>query len=239
MSQVWTIALREMRSFFRVPTGWVVVALYLLLAGYVFALGVLTPGGPSSLREFFLISQVFLIILTPAVSMRLVSEELRSGTFEGLLTAPVPDAAVVLGKYLGGLLFMLAMLAPTLLYVPVLLVISDPPPDPGPIAAGYLCLLLLGMLYLSVGTLASTLTSSQTLAFIGTFLFLFLLHLLTGGGIAVPPKLAGFFAAASLRPRVEDFARGIIDTAHIVFFVTVSAWFLVLAYVSVQTRRWR
>ena len=239
MSLVLTIASRELRSFFRVPTGWIVVALYLLLAGYVFAAGVLSPGGPSTLREFFLVSQVFLIILTPAVSMRLVSEELRSGTFESLLTAPVPDSAVVLGKYLGGLLFMLAMLGPTLLYIPVLLAVSDPVPDLGPIGAGYLSLVLLGMLYLSVGTLASTLTSSQTLAFIGTFLFLFLLHMLTSGGIALPAGLARVLAAASLRPRVEDFARGIIDTSHIAFFLLGSAWFLVLAYVAVQTRRWR
>jgi ABC-2 type transport system permease protein len=151
----------------------------------------------------------------------------------------VPDAAVVVGKYLGGILFMLAMLAPTLLYVPVLMSVSDPAPDLGPIGAGYLSLLLLGALYLSVGTLASTLTSSQTLAFIGTFLFLFLLHMLTSGGIALPPAVARVLAAASLRPRVEDFARGIIDSGHIVFFLTASAWFLVLAYISIQTRRWR
>lgn len=239
MSQVLTIASRELRSFFRVPTGWIVVALYLLLAGYIFALGVLSPGAPATLREFFLVSQIFLIILTPAVSMRLVSEELRSGTLESLMTAPVPDAAVIAGKYLGSVLFMLAMLGPTLLYVPVLLAVSDPAPDLGPIAAGYLSLILLGMLYLAVGTLASTLTSSQTLAFIGTFLFLFLLHLLTGGSIALPAGVARVLGAASLRPRVEDFARGVIDTAHIAFFLSVSAWFLVLAYMSVQTRRWR
>ena len=239
MSQILTIASREVRSLFRVPTGWLVVSLYLLLAGYIFALGVLAPGAPSTLREFFLVSQIFLIILTPAVSMRLVSEELRSGTFESLLTAPVPDAAVILGKYLGSLLFMLAMLGPTLLYIPILLAVSDPAPDLGPIAAGYLSLVLLGMLYLSVGTLASTLTSSQTLAFIGTFLFLFLLHLLTSGSIALPATIARILAEASLRPRIEDFARGIIDTSHIAFFLTTSAWFLVLAYVSVQTRRWR
>lgn len=239
MRQALTIASRELRSFFRVPTGWIVVALYLLLTGYVFGMGVLSPGAPSSLREFFLVSQVFLIILTPAVSMRLVSEELRSGTFEGLMTAPVPDVAVIVGKYLGGLLFVLAMLGPTLLYIPVLLAVSDPAPDLGPIVAGYLSLVLLGMLYLAVGTLASTLTSSQTLAFIGTFLFLFLLHLLTSGGIALPAGIARVLAEASLRPRIEDFARGIIDSSHVVFFLAASAWFLVLAYASVQTRRWR
>jgi ABC-2 type transport system permease protein len=239
VNHIAAIAGRELRSYFRVPTGWIVVALYLLLTGYVFAMGVLTPGAPSTLREFFLVTQIFLIILTPAVSMRLVSEELRAGTFESLMTAPVSDFAIVLGKYLGAVLFMLAMFLPTLLYVPILLWVSDPRPDLGPIVAGYLSLVMLGMLYLAVGTLASTLTSSQTLAFVGTFLFLFLAHILTGGGIAMPPGVARVLALASLRPRVEDFARGIIDTAHIAFFLTVSAWFLVVAYASIQTRRWR
>jgi gliding motility-associated transport system permease protein len=239
MSVAWTIAWREVCSFFRVPTGWIVVALYLLLTGIVYRYGVLVPGAPSTLRDFFLVSQIFLIILTPAVSMRLVSEELRSGTFEGLMTAPVPDLVVILGKYLGGVLFLLVMLAPTLVYVPILVAVSDPRPDLGPVAAGYLSLVLLGMLYLSVGTLASTLTSSQTLAFVGTFLFLFLLHLLTAGTIALPAPVARALELASLRPRVEDFARGIVDTAHIAYFLTVSAWFVVLAYVSIQTRRWR
>jgi UDP-N-acetylmuramyl pentapeptide phosphotransferase/UDP-N-acetylglucosamine-1-phosphate transferase len=107
------------------------------------------------------------------------------------------------------------------------------------IAAGYLSLLLVAMLYLSVGTLVSTLTSNQTLAFIGTFLFLFLVQLLTGGSIALPHAVATALAYVSTRPRLEDFGRGIIDTSHIVFFLSIAAWFLVVAYVSLQTRRWR
>ena len=153
MNHAWTIAWRELRSFFRVPMGWVIIALYLVLAGYVFGLGVVTPGGPASLRDFFLVTQIFVLILTPAISMRLISDELRSGTFESLMTAPVADAAVVAGKYLGAVLFLGAMLAPTLVYVAVLFAVSDPAPDPGPIAAGYLSLMLVGMLYLAVGTL--------------------------------------------------------------------------------------
>jgi ABC-2 type transport system permease protein len=239
VSTIWTIASREARSFFRVPMGWVVVALYLVLTGYVFGMGVLTPGAPASLREFFLISQIFILILTPAVSMRLISEELRSGTLEQLMTSPAADGAVILGKYLGGVLFLLAMFAPTLLYAVTLFAVSDPKPDPGPIAAGYLSLVLTAMLYLSVGLLASTFTSNQTLAFVGTFLFLFLMQMLTGGTIALPAAIAKGLSYASLRPRLEDFAKGLIDTRHIVFFLSASAWFLVVAYASLQTRRWR
>lgn len=219
--------------------GWVVIALYLVLTGYVFALGVLTPGQSASLREFFLVSQVFILILTPAVSMRLISEELRSGTLEQLMTSPASDGAVIIGKYLGGVLFVLAMLAPTLLYAATLFFVSDPRPDAGPIGAGYLSLLLVAMLYLAVGTVVSTLTSNQTLAFMGTFLFLFLVQLLTSGSIALPAAVAAALSYASLRPRLEDFARGIIDTSHVVFFLSAVAWFLVVAYVALQIRRWR
>ena len=91
MSVVWTIASRELRSFFRVPMGWVVIALYLVLTGYVFAMGVVSPGGPATLRDFFLVTQVFVLILTPAVSMRLISDELRGGTLESLMTALVAE----------------------------------------------------------------------------------------------------------------------------------------------------
>ena len=95
MSQVAAIAGREFRSFFRVPMGWVIIALYLLLAGYIFAFGVLTPGSPATLRDFFIVSQIFVLILTPAISMRLISEELRSGTFEALMTSPVTPLCTV------------------------------------------------------------------------------------------------------------------------------------------------
>ena len=239
MSQVAAIAWREFRSFFRVPMGWVIIALYLLLAGYIFAFGVLTPGSPATLRDFFIVSQIFVLILTPAISMRLISEELRSGTFEALMTSPVTDAGIVLGKYLGGVLFLAAMLLPTLTYAAVLFAVSDPAPDPGPMGAGYLSLLLVGMLYLAVGTFASALTANQTLAFVGTFLFLFLMQLLTSGTLSLPPAIAGLLSFVALRPRIADFAKGVIDTSNIVFFLTAAAWFLVLAYVAVQVRRWK
>src|SRR5690606_34488077 len=144
-----------------------------------------------------------------------------------------------IGKYLGGVLFLLAMFAPTLLYVATLFAVSDPRPDLGPILAGYLSLTLVAAVYLAVGLLISTLTSNQTLAYVGTFLFLFLLQMLTGGGFALPAFLARVLSYASFRPRLEDFARGVIDTSHIVFFLSTAAWFLLAAYISLQTRRWR
>lgn len=236
----WAIALREYRSLFRVPVGWVAIALYLFLTGLIFGVLTVVPGQPASLRYFFGVSGWLLLPVVPAVSMRLFSEEFRSGTMESLLTAPVGEGAIVLGKFTGGFLFLLTMLAPTLVYIAILMAVSDPKPDPGPIAAGYLMLVLLGLLYLAVGTLASAMTANQTLAFLGTLLFLLIVLLVsTVAADRMPAPLDRVLPALSINQRVGDFSRGVIDTAHVVFFLSGAAFFLVLAVVSVQSKRWR
>lgn len=235
-----SITRRELASLFRVPVGWVVIALYLLVTGVVFQLFTVRPGEVASMRSFFELSAMLLFVVAPAVSMRLFSEEFRSGTIESLMTAPVGDLAMVTGKYLGAVAFLVAMLAPTLSYVGVLALIADGRLDPGPIVAGYASLLLAGMMYLAVGTLISTLTASQTLAFLGTFLAL--LGLLVGPGLAgprVPEPFSSWVFALSIGRRVEDLAKGVIDLAHLAFFLGLAGFFLMAAYVSLSSRRWR
>ncbi len=240
MSRTLTIAAREMGSMFRLPAGWVVIALYALLGSIVVALQVLRPGEPATLRPFFALSGWLLLPVVPAISMRLISEELRAGTIEPLMTAPVTDASIVIGKYLGALGFFACMLLPTLAFPIVLGAMADPGPDLGQILAGYASLVAQGVLFLAIGTLASALTSNQTLAFLGT-LFAILALLLA-------PALAYPHAPGMLRPilerlnvedRVKDFARGIIDTSHVVFFAGAACVVLACAIVVVQSRRWR
>ncbi len=234
------IARRECASLFRLPAGWVIIALYVFLCGSVFALRTIVPGAPATLRDFFAISGWLLLPVVPAISMRLLSEESRSGTIESLMTSPVSDLAVVLGKYAGACLFFLAMLAPTSVFVVVLFAIGEPDPDLGPIIAGYLSLILQGMLYLAIGTLASSVTANQTLAFL---LSLFtILALLMTSSLAVeraPAMVRAVIQAISIDERVRDFSRGVVDLSHVVFFLSGSAVFLTLAIVAVQSRRWR
>lgn len=238
MMRVWTIATREYASFFRVPLGWVVVALFLALSGAVFSGRGFAPGQAATMRGFFETWWTLLVIVAPAISMRLFSDELRTGTIEPLLTAPVSEAAVVVGKYFGAVMFLLTLLAPTLVYVVLLRSISRP--DLGPIAAGYAGVVLLGMLYLSVGCLASSLTSSQTLAFLGTFFALFIFEVMAlVVAPSAPEGVRKFLYALSVNQRMGDFARGLIDSGHVIFFLASSAWFLALASVVMQTRRWR
>ncbi len=238
MSKVITIAIREYGSFFRIPLGWVVIALFMCLSAVFFAQRTLVPGNPAELREFFGVWWGLLLFVSPAISMRLVSEELRSGTIEPLLTSPVGEWTIVLGKYAAAVMFLITMLLPTLVFVAVLAWLSRP--DFGAIGAGYLGLLLLGMLYLGVGTLASCLTSSQTLAFLGTLFVLFVLDLAPSRLAAQAPEdWAALLFKLAPSFRAMDFARGLIDTSTIAFFLLGSFWFVALAAITLQSRRWR
>ena len=238
MMRLWAIASREYASFFRTPLGWVVIALFLALSGIFFSSRVLQPGEPATLRPFFNIWWGLLLVVAPAISMRLFSDEIRTGTIEPLLTAPISEGTVIAGKYAAAVLFLATMLAPSLAYV--LILSSLAPIDPGPIAAGYLGILLLGMLYLAVGTLASVLTSSQTLAFLGTLFAFILLDLATAvASSSLPRPIPEILFAISPNQRTADFAKGVIDTANIAFFLATSFWFLAVAAIVLQSRRWR
>lgn len=234
----WAVARREYASFFRTALGWVVAALFLFLSGTVFAWGVLRPGEPATLREFFGLWWGLLVIVAPAVSMRLFSEELRSGTIEPLLTAPLSEAQVVGGKYLGAVLFLGTTMALSLILPTTLEVLTRP--DWGPILCGYLGVGLMGLLYIAVGMFFSSLTASQTLAFLAA------LFLLLGweigaqvGAAQLPGSLGDACAALQVNPRIASFAAGRLDTANVVFFLTLAAWFVALSGVVLRARRWR
>ena len=238
MTPTLAIACREFTSYFRTSVGWVVIAFFLLLTGLLAALGTIRPGEPATMRSFFDTSYWLLLMVAPAVSMKLFAEEFRSGSIETLMTSPLSDWHVAAGKYLGAGFFLLAMLGSTLPHVLVLEVFGKP--DYGPIIAGYLGLTLVGMTYLACGSLASSLTPNQIVAYLGTLFFFLLLFFATGQG----PRYLGepwarLLNSISFGARIEDFARGVIDLKHIVFFVAISGWFVVLTVVSLEFRRWK
>lgn len=238
MSAMLAIAAREYASCFRTSLGWVVIALYLLLSGFWVAFGTMNPGEPASMRVFFSISQWLLLMVAPAISMRLVAEELRTGTIEPLMSAPISEWQAVPGKYLGALAFFATMLAPTLVYVGVLEMVADP--DYGPLMAGYAGLLLVGMLYLAVGLVISTFTQSQVVALLATFFFFIALHVLgTQAADRAGPGLGRFLRSFSIAPRIGDFAKGVIELRHVVFFIAWSVFALGVGAISLESRRWR
>ena len=238
MSALTAVMLRELGSFFRTPVGWLACAIFAFLSALFVAPQALVPGAPATLRSFFAIAHWLLLFVAPALSMRLLAEERRSGTSETLMTSPASDWAVVFGKHVAACCFLLIMLVPTLALPIALEYASDP--DYGPILAGYLGLALTGVLYLSVGLLFSSLTSSQVIAFLGTLLFFVALAFASGTGAAyAPAPLDAVLRTLSIDARLADFARGVIDTKHVVFFLATSTWIAALAVVPLEFRRWR
>tara|TARA_R110000782_G_scaffold13976_11_gene40977 strand:+ start:4270 stop:7131 length:2862 start_codon:yes stop_codon:yes gene_type:complete len=241
MRAVWTIAAREVQSLFRLPVGWIVVALYAFLSAIVFVQSALIPGAPATMRYFFAAAAWMMVPIAPAISMRLLAEEARSGTVEMLRTAPVGDFAVALGKHLGAWFFLAVTLAPTLVLPLTLALVSEPRPDPGPVFAGYLTLFLVGGLYLGIGLLASALTSSQTLAFLGTLMGIVLLLMLTS--LAGPlqtiagPRVQELASAFSVIGRVGSLSKGVFDTAAVAFFLIGTGWTIVLTAGVLESRR--
>ncbi len=181
MNAVWATFLRELRAYFFSPLAYVVLFFFLLVNGIVF--GNLTaalsdpraPAGPP-MTYFFGSTALMLLILGVVLTMRLISEELRSGSIEVLMTAPITEGQVIAGKYLAALAFYAFLWLPTLLYAVILDHYSDV--DWGPVAAGYLGILLVGALFLAIGVFASATTSSQLVAAMVTAALLFLLFLL-------------------------------------------------------------
>ncbi len=166
MRNTLTIAQRELFSFFYSPIAYVVIALFVFIASSFFIARTFSPGQVAEMNKLFEALIWVLILIAPAISMRLISEELNTGTIESLATAPVSDAALILGKWLGALACYACTLLPTLAFCFYLELYANP--DYGPIASGYLGLVLVGALYLAIGVFASALTQNQIIAFVTT-----------------------------------------------------------------------
>lgn len=237
MKNTLHIAHRELSSFFLSPIAYVVMCLYMLLAGIIFMMFQFHPANPAEMRIFFMGNVWLLIVITPALSMRLMSEELRSGTVEPLMTAPVTDAAVILGKWLGAMGFFAVMLLPTVTYVLVLMVWADP--DPGPLLSGYLGTLLVGGVYLAMGLFASVLSRNQVIAFMISVFIILLFTVMPQFLPRALPDLTEALAYLNVYQHCRDFAKGLIDASDLLYFLTGIAMFLVFAIKALESRKWR
>lgn len=238
MRQTLAVGTRELRSYLYSPAGYIIITLFLVFVGLLFAYGVMVQGQPATLRLVFEWITLALFVLCPAIAMRTISEELRTGTFEALMTAPVSETTVILGKFFGSSLFLLLMLAPTTLYIVALEMYGRP--DYGEILCGYLGVVLAGAVYLAGGILASTLSSSQVLALLLSW-FVWLGVIL--GTWLLPSRLDDRWAdiVIALNPalRLNDFAIGLVDTSNVIYFLSLTVLFLIAAVKSLQMRRLR
>ncbi len=239
MNRATTIARRELSSYFFSPIAYVAMVVFLTTCGFLF-LDDFTPGQVAGMRNLFDWMVWVLVWTIPLLSMGLMAQEWSTGTIETMMTAPLTETDVVLGKFLGSFSFFLVLLLPTLLYVVVLMMFAQPRIDLGPIFSGYLGIVLVGALFTSIGLFCSSLTRSQVVAAVATAAVLFLITIAPwwASGKQLTPGWTQLLNQTVFK-RYTDFSRGLIDTGNLVFFLLSTAVFLFLSVKVLESRRWK
>ena len=253
MRNILAIAQRELNAYFSSPIAYVLIGFFALLFGWFFYVPLayfeqqsmnmgMNPGQALNVNQMLvgptlMNTTVIMLFLFPLITMRTYSEEKRSGTIEMLLTSPVTDVQIILGKFLGAMLLYAAMLAITLIHIGILFIYGEP--EWKPIATGYLGLLLMGGSFLSLGLFISSLTKNQIVAGIATFAVFLMLWVVNWIGTFVGPTMQTILTHLSLTDHFDDFAKGIIDTKHVIYYLSFMAFGLFLTAKSVDSERWR
>jgi len=256
MSNILAIAQKELKSYFASPIAYIVIGMFALLYGY-FYIAILAYFVRQSLQmsEFGqqgaqalnvnqalirpLLQNVTILVLfvMPMVTMRTYAEEKRSGTIELLLTSPLSDFQIIMGKFLGAMALYGIMLLVSMIHLGTLFVYGRP--EWKPLISAYLGLLLLGGCFISVGLFISSLTKNQIVAGMVTFaVFLFLWVITWIGGFSGPTvdQLVNYL---SIINHFDDFGKGVIDTTHVIYYVSFITFGLFLTAKSVDSERWR
>lgn len=252
LNNILAILRRELGAYFDSPLAYFVIPAYTLLVG-AFSLWFddLFVTGITSMRTVFFWSGIFLVLFTPAITMRLFAEEKRTGSLEILVTLPIQDEELVLGKYLAALVVVTLAIASTLSYPLMLLYLGTPPGDGflltrmltesgldlGPVIGGYIGLFCVGGALTAIGTAASALTSNQIIAFLGGFFFS-IFPFVTGFFLnRMPISILAVVQWLSFDYHFSNFSRGVMDTGGLVFFGGVIGIALHTALYSLERRR--
>ena len=256
MRNTLAIAHKEVRAYFASPIAYIVIGFFALLFGW-FYIGILDwfvrqgmqmgqfgMQGPQNMnvnqqmiRPLLLNMTVVFLFLLPLVTMRTYAEEKRSGTIELLLTSPLTDLQIVLGKFLGAMVLYSAMLAVTMIHFGLLFKFGNP--DWKPLAVAYLGLFLFGGCFVSVGLFISSLTKNQIVAGAATFGVFLSLWVVDWIGQSLGPTGESITKYLSMTEHLDDFVKGVIDTKHLVYYVSFITFGLFLTMRSVDAERWR
>jgi ABC-2 type transport system permease protein len=255
MNNILAIAHKELKSYFSTPIAYVVIGFFALLFGYFFyamlvifnqqsaQFGGLEGGAvdinQQLIRPLFLNASVILLFVLPLITMRTYSEEKRSGTIELLLTSPVTDVEIILGKFLGAMALYAAMLAITVIHMLLLFSYANPKPEWTVPVIGYVGLLLMGGCFISVGLLISSLTKNQIVSGMVTFAVFLLLWVINWIASFTGPTTQSVLNYLSITDHFDDFTRGILDTKHLIYYFSVMSFGLFLTARSVDTERWK
>ena len=209
---------REFRHYFVTPIAYIVISIFLVLTGWFF-FSTFFLYSQAELRNFFSLLPIIFSFIVPTITMRLFSEEYNVGSYEILVTMPVTDRDIILGKFLAALTFIAVMLLPTLSYAISVSLLGDL--DWGPVVGGYVGALLLGAAFCAVGLFASALTKNQIIAFIIGMIICFALTMVDKILFFLPESMLGFFQFIGADYHFENVAKGILDTRDILYFVSV------------------
>ncbi len=237
---------REIRAYFLSPMAYVILTFFLVGNGVIFTIIISYLNDPrfgQRITPFQLFFDSFfywlvLILVTPILTMRLISEELKTGTVESLMTAPVSETQVVVAKYLAALIFYVFLWLPTMAYG--LIIGRGGSLDWGPLLSGYVGVFGMGAMFLAIGIFGSTFSKNQIVAAMGTFAMVFVLFVVTFLENLVSNETAKtVLGHMNLLQHMEDFAKGVIDTRHLVYYLTTAALFLFLTSRALAAKKWR
>ncbi len=253
MNNILAIAQRELRSYFASPIAYVVIGLFAFIFGYFYIImlsyflqqsmqSAMGGGGPMNvnrdlIRYALQNIAVVILFLVPLITMRTYSEEKRTGTIELLLTSPVSDLQIMLGKFFGAMALYGLMLALTLIHIGLLFAYGNP--EWRPILSCYLGLLLLGGSMIAVGLFFSSLTRNQIVAAVLTFVTLLLLWIVDWSTTFTSGRIGSVLNYLSLTSHLDDFTKGVIDTKHVIYYLSFITFGLFLTQKSVDSERWR
>jgi len=253
MSNILAIAHKELKSYFSSPIAYIAIGLWALLYGYFFFAILnffvrqsmqMSQFGPQSMninqQMIRLLLQnvtILLLFVLPMVTMRTYSEEKRSGTIELLLTSPLTDVQIILGKFLGALALYGVMLLVTMIHIGLLFVYGRP--ELKPILSAYLGLLLMGGCFIAVGLFISSLTKNQIVAVMATFAVFLFLWVINWIGSFSGPEVEKITSYLSIIEHFDDFAKGVVDTTHVIYYLSFITFGLFLTAKSVDSERWR
>ena len=233
--KAWKVIMaRELKAYFTSPIAYIVCALFLIFAGsFFFSTFFLIKR--AELRDFFGLLPLTFSFFIPALTMRIFSEEKRSGSMETLVTLPVTSMDIVLGKYLTSFISSVVLLVPTLFYAVTCAIFGNP--DFGPIIGGYLGAILLAASFSAIGVFASSVTKNQILSFFIGLAVCICLCLMGMFIRLIPSGLVGIFTFFSATSHFDSISRGIVDTRDLVYFLTLTALFFGLTVRTVENAK--
>jgi ABC-2 type transport system permease protein len=236
MTKALAVARRELLSYFVSLIPYLVVAGFQFLIALVFFLRSAAPGAEASLRLMFFVMSIAMIPAISLLTMGLISKELDTGTVETMMTTPITEVELILGKFLAMMGFYVVILATTLVFAALILTFGQP--DLGVLLTGYLGMTLLGAAYVSVGLFASTLTRYQLLSALVSMVILSVMGFLSLV-VSLLQIEVQHIAKVTGYPHIVNFSRGTFDTRGLVYFLSVTALFLFLSVRTLESKRWK